>query len=218
MADNDQNQNNGNDGGGDDAADNTADRLFRREGIVSDVDLRVDVAAELSQSITEDEVVELDYKRVKIRGDASFVRGSRDRTVKGTHDRSVDNAETRAIGDFLGETVHGGVHYHAAQDVDIIMGGAYFNTIAGAYLRIAAWTDFLAWGGWLEVDVGRAEISAVMIRSHMFYMHNAGARVTLARTLIDDFVMRYELFGVRSKTYGTDLNIGAPGSGVDFEA
>ena len=84
---------------------------------------------------------------------------------------------------------------------EAIVGGAYTNTIAGPYLRLAGWVDFLAWGGWAEVDTIRAELSLLMIRSHVGYAHAAGVRLLMASRLVDDFQNRTENWSVIVRHY-----------------
>ena len=92
-----------------------------------------------------------------------------------------------------------------------MVGAAYANTIAGAYLRFAAWVDMMAWGGWVEADMSRAELSLLMIRSHMGYAHAAGVRATVAARLVDDFQARTENFGTLSITGAVYQEAGSPG-------
>ena len=122
--------------------------LFHREGAVSVADLRVDVAGNVSRTVAEDETIRLETKTLHARGNYSIARASRTRQVDGDYERHVEEAETLMIGAAVDEQVNGGVDYTAQLDADHIIGGAYVNTIAGPYLRIAAWADFLCWGGW----------------------------------------------------------------------
>ena len=118
----------------------------------------------------------------------------------------------------IDETVHGGVHQKAKYSAEAIIGGAYVNTIAGPYLRAAGWVDFMAWGGWAEIDMVRAELSLLMIRSHIAYAHAAGLRATLASRLVDDFQTRTENFGMLLESGGVYMDTGGPGGGVTMEA
>ena len=191
--------------------------LLRSEGLVSDADLRADVADEYARNIVGDEEISLESSEFKTRGTMTFSRGARSRTV-GKYTRTTDNDEILLIGDRVEETVAGGVHLKAKVSAEALIGGAYVNTIAGPYLRIAGWADFLVWGGWAEVDIVRAELSALMIRSHVGYAHAAGIRLTMAARLIDDFQTRTEYFGVLGQSGTTHQEAGAPGGGINNEA
>ena len=192
--------------------------LFRREGAVSVADLRVDVAGNVSRTVAEDEIITLETKTLHARGNYSIARASRTRQVDGDYERHVEEAETLMIGAAVDEQVSGGVDYTAQVDADNIVGGAYVNTIAGPYLRIAAWADFLCWGGWLEADLARIEVAGVMIRSYMSLAHAAGARVIAANKLVDDFVVRTETFGTFVTAAGQILYLASPGSGMTMES
>ena len=204
--------------GGDDEDDSKTARLFRREGLVSEVDLRVDTVKTMSRTILGDEKVTLDDLTQSVRGDFILTRGSRDWHVVGTFDRTTVGAEMNLIGAAVTEDVEGGVEINAATETQDIVGGAYAGTIVGPYLRISAWADFLVWGGWAEIDLARCEIAALAIRSNMFYAHMAGARITLASRLVDDFTARIENFGVVSDSQVSMMNIGGPGGTMTMEA
>ena len=191
--------------------------LFRREGAVSVADLRVDVAGNVSRTVVDDETVALDTKTLHARGNFTVASASRTRQVDGNYERHVEEAETLMIGAAVDERVNGGVDYTAQVDADNIVGGAYVNTIAGPYLRVAAWADFLCWGGWLEADVARIEVAGVMIRSYMSMAHAAGARVTAANKLVDDFLTRTETFGTFVTTAGQICHLASPGGGTVLE-
>ena len=194
-------------------------RLFRSEGVISDVDLRVDVAKDASRVVINDEAISLDEKSIHARGNYTITRGSRERRVHGDYERHVEYTDMYTVQHLgsIDERVEGGVSQHMKQGVDVILGGVYVNTIAGPWLRVCAWADFLAWGGWAEVDVCRVEISNASIRSHMFYAHACGARITAAAQLTDDFVARIENFGVFTDSTTAYSAIGSPGSGMTLE-
>ena len=200
------------DAGGDDYS-----HLFRSEALVSDVDLHVDVAANFSRYVAGNEDIEVDTDTVVARGPMTITRGARTRHV-GAYKRSTYWEEMVAIGERYEETVHGGVHQKALFAAEAIVGGAYTNTIAGPYLRLAGWVDFLAWGGWAEVDVIRSEMSLLMIRSHIGYAHIAGVRATAASRLVDDFWNRTENFATLCDNTGAYNDVGAPGGGITNEA
>ena len=193
------------------------DKLFRREGIVSDADLRIDVAKEISRVIMDDESVELDTKSTHVRGNLSLARGELDQQVAGAYSSKL-HGDTRMISDNVKEVVNGGVHLNAQLESETLMAGAYVNTLTGPYLRLCAWADFLAWGGWVEADLVRMEIAGVMLRAYWFYAHAAVIRMTRALILIDDFEKRFETFGFFMDQHMTALEVGSPGSGDTLEA
>ena len=201
-----------------DSAPRVRERLLRAEGLVSNAALRVDVAGTLSRLIGGDESVALESQRVHARGDCEISRGRRSRRVDGTYERSVGGADLYMIGSVIEERVDGAVDVHASLESEIVMGGAYVNTIAGAYLRVTAWADFLAWGGWVEADLARVEIAGLMVRSHMAYGHVAGARLVCASSIVDDFTTRTESFGVLNDNALTRFDLGSPGGGITVES
>ena len=190
---------------------------FRNEALISRADLRVDVAKDVSQLIEDDENIRLTSHDMHIRGNYVMKREGRDRQVTGNYERHVEESETFMIEEAVTEVVNGGVNLQATMESESIVGGAYLNTIAGAYLRIAAWSDFLVWGGWLEADVARIEIAGLAIRSYMYYTHAAGVRVSAVGRLVDDFVMRSENFGILSDSGSQTVHLGSPGSGQIME-
>ena len=194
------------------------ERLHHADGLVSNAALRVDVAATLSRLVGGDESVAVKSQSVHARGDCEFARGRRSRRVDGTYERSVDKADLYRIESVIEERVDGAVDVHTKVESEIILGGAYINTIAGTYLRVTAWTDFLAWGGWVEADLARVEIAGLMIRSHMTYGHVAGARIVCASSIVDDFTTRTESFGVLNDNALTRLDLGSPGGGITLES
>jgi len=191
--------------------------LFRMEGLVLDVDLRVDVAENFSRYVAGNEDIELDSDTVLASESITVTRGARTRRA-GAYQRHTHEEEILAIGERYTETVHGGVHQKALFAAEAIVGGAYTNTIAGPYLRLAGWVDFLAWGGWAEVDMIRSELSLLMIRSHVGYAHAAGVRMVVASRLVDDFWNRTENFMMMSDKTGAYNDTGAPGGGITNEA
>ena len=191
--------------------------LFRLEGLISNADLRVDVADRMSRFVAGDEDIEVDEDEITTEGNLAISRGARTRTA-GSYERFTHHEELFAIGESVKETVNGGVVQMAKFAAESIMGGGYVNVIAGPYLRLAGWTDFLVWGGFAEADVVRSELSLLMIRSHVGYAHATGVRLTLASRMIDDFVARVETFGMLTETGATFTDAGSPGGGVDNEA
>ena len=208
--------------GGAETAESTADaedysHLFRSEGLVSDVDLRVDVADSFNRYVAGNEHIEVDAFGLYVDAPIVVSRGSRTRHVD-SYKRVTLHEEMVMARERITETVHGGVHQKALFAAEAIVGGAYTNTIAGPYLRAAGWVDFLAWGGWAEIDTIRAELSLLMIRSHVGYAHAAGARLIMASRLVDDFQNRNETFAVSSIQTTTYTDAGAPGGGITNEA
>lgn len=191
--------------------------LFRNEGLVSDADVRIDVAENFTRYVAGNDDVSLETSMQGVNGSLAVIRGSRTRTV-GDYERVTDDDEMLSVGSSVRETVSGGVRLQALISAEALVGGAYVNTIAGPYLRLAGWVDFLAWGGWAEIDVVRAELSLLMIRSHVGYAHAAGVRMTLAARLVDDFQMRTERFGIFVQSGTTHQDAGMPGGGVHLEA
>ena len=207
---------NGGNGSNGSASDIDTTRLFRREGIISDADLRVDVAREISAMILGDERERLVNKTVRIRGNSATTAGSRERRVEGDFVSHVE-AETVQPASRIDETVLGRVDLRASLEAESIVGGAYINMITGGFMRMAAWVDYLIWGGWLEADVIRMEVGAGMIRAYMGYVHAAGLRVMAAATLVDDYSSRTELFGSCTDNTTGEEYLLAPGGGTSNE-
>ena len=191
--------------------------LFRREALVSSVDLRIDVADQFSRLVAGDDSIDVDVDELVADAPVAVSRGTRSRRV-GRYRRTTGHEELVTIGKRYDETVHGGVHQKTKLAAEAIVGGAYVNTIAGPYLRLAGWTDYLVWGGWAEADVVRAELSLVMLRSHFAYAHAIGVRSTMASRLVDDFQFRTETFGTLKESGLTHSDVGSPGSGVTNHA
>ena len=203
--------------------DNTSDaevefeKLFRSEGVISDVDLRVDVAGEMLQTL-EQESITLTDRSVHVRGDYLIGRGARSRTIDGMYTRAVEESDDFQVQSVIEERVTGGVDLKMDVEGEAIMAGAYVNTVAGASLRMTAWADFLVWGGWLEVDAIRFEIAGAMIRSYMVYEHMVACRVLAASKLVDDYVNRTELFVFFNDNTVSESHVWSPGSGEMLEA
>ena len=192
-------------------------KLFRREGIVSDADLRVDLAKTVSRIILDDESVDLDTKSTHVRGSLAIARGELDTQVVGNYSSTV-NSDMRMLTGKVKETVNGGIDLLAQLESETMMAGAYVNTLTGPYLRLCAWADYLSWGGWVEADLVRCEIAGAMIRAYWIYAHVVGARLLRAMILVDDFEKRIETFGVLVDMDLVDMKISSPGSGDTLEA
>lgn len=199
------------------SAQDRMDKLFRREGIVSDADLRLDVAKKISRVILDDERVDLDSRTTHVRGDATLSRGELDQQVTGHYAIKL-HGDSRIISDNVKEVVNGGVELRAQLESETLMAGAYVNTLTGPYLRLCAWADFLAWGGWMEADMVRLEIAGVMLRAYWIYAHAGVVRLTRALILVDDFEKRIETFGIFSDMHLTIMEARTPGSGDTLEA
>lgn len=191
-------------------------RLFRNEGLVSDADLRVDVARYVSRMIVDDAVADLDEACLHARGSLRMSRLSRARQVGGNYVSRLEGEHSNMVGQHVEERVHGGVDYRMQRDCDVILGGAYVNTIAGPYARLCAWADYMIWGGWLEVDTIRIEIADVMIRAFMFYCHAVLLRVALASNYVDDFLLRNENFGILFESHSSVIHLGGPGGSMEL--
>jgi hypothetical protein len=191
--------------------------LIRNEGLVSDAEMRIDVAKNYNRTVLGDEDVQLKSSVFGTNADMTLVRGARARSA-GSYEHVTHSDMLMTIGSSVNETVGGGVHLMARISAESMVGAAYANTIAGAYLRFAAWVDMMAWGGWVEADMSRAELSLLMIRSHMGYAHAAGVRATVAARLVDDFQARTENFGTLSITGATYQEAGSPGAGTYNES
>lgn len=193
-------------------------RLFRYECLISDADLRVEVADQISRTVGGDEKIDLEDSDLDVKGNSFISRLARSRTITGSYSYTSQASETWLIGDSVREEVSGGVKLHARVESEAIVGGAYVSSIVGPYLRICAWADFLCWGGWAEIDVARVELAAVMIRAYVFVAHAVGARVNLHRVYIDDISNRIESFGVFVNMTTNITDIGIPGAGDTLEA
>lgn len=191
-------------------------RLFRNEGLVSDADLRVDVARYVTRLIIDDAVVDLDEASVHARGNLRMSRLSRAREVAGNYVSRLEGEHTNMIGMHVEEQVQGGVDYRMQRDCDVIMGGAYVNTVAGPYARLCAWADYMIWGAWLEVDTIRIELAVTMIRAYMFYCHATLIRMAAASNYVDDFLLRNENFGMFMDSESSVIHLGGPGGSMEM--
>lgn len=189
--------------------------LFRSEAAISQMDLRLEVADRIERYVHEDEDIELTEKLVHAWDDLSFVCGSRTRTVEGNYERITDTTDIFLLDhDSFNEEVKNGVSVLATLESEIIMGGGYLGTFLGPFLKVCAWSDFLAWGGWAEADATRVETGNVMIRSLWNMAHVAGVRCLAAYNYMDDFVMRVENIGTMLDSQANITHIGTPGSGL----
>lgn len=194
-------------------------KQFRNEVLVSEGDLRLESAREVVRSVAGDEEVLLQEKSLHARGDFSYVRGSRSVEVFGDYNRDTHEAELYPLTlASVRETVRGNVEYTAELEGESIMGGAYSGMVLGPYLRMAAWADFMAWGGWIEVDISRVEIAGVMIRAMALYNHAVGIRIVNTTNLVDDWQVRNETFSTLVDRMTSVTHVGGPGAGTEVAA
>lgn len=191
-------------------------RIFRTEGVLAEADLRVDVGKIVQHVTALDEDTTLEERKAHFRGNYVIEHGDRDRVVTGHYENHAGN-ELLQAGTSVEEYVNGDVQLRAQVEAEAIVGGAYVNTITGVYLRLAAWADYLVWGGWAEADVIRCEIASIMIRSYMVYAHAVGARLSVAARFIDDFQTRTEVIGTLTEQYGDKVHLGSPNGGQTME-
>ena len=191
-------------------------KYFRTETLVTETELRVDVANSLHRTVLGDETVDTVTYETHLRGDFTEMAGERDRTAD-SYERSTDNSESVVIDRSYTETVDGRMTVKAALSAESLVGGTYTHTVTGAYLRLAAWCDQMAWGGWLEADLVRSEIAGMMIRSHVAYAHAAVARMSCASRIVDDFSYRQEHFDLFVPCHTVHNSVGVPGGGVIVE-
>ena len=194
---------------------------FRSEAMVSDGDLRLEVAKAVVRNVGGDEKVLLRGDRKShFFKDLQVVRDSRQHTIHGDYERKSDQSELTMLqnnGDYF-EVVAGGVHQHATLEAESIVGGAYNMNQVGIYLRMTAFCDFLAWGVWGEADVLRVEMSMYAIRAYMGYAHAVGHRLYMAGTLFDDWINRIENYGTFVDQQGDSTVLGGVGAIVQNEA
>ena len=194
-------------------------RILREEALVTDGELRVEVARVLQRSVTGDEDVKLYEKKISTRGAWSMTRASRSQTVEADYRQRTARTEILMFDGSYTETVEGGVYQNASVEAEHIVGGAYTGNWFGPILRTVAFCDFLAWGGWADADATRIEIAGLSIRAYMGYAHAAALRVIKAGALIDDWQARTETFGtfVDNQTDAILLG-GGPSGGKELHA
>ena len=192
-------------------------KYFRSETLVTETDLRVDVADSLHRTVLGNETVDTVTHKTHLRGKFAQIAGERNRTA-GSYERSTENGETYIIDETYKETVDGRMTVKAALSAESLVGGTYTNTITGAYLRLAGWCDTMVWGGWLEADFIRTEIAGMMVRSHVAFAHAALLRATIASRIVDDLTYRMEYFDLFIPCHTTYISAGVPGGGLDNES
>lgn len=193
-------------------------RIFRNEVMMSDADLRIEVAKEINRTISGDEVINLEEKTIRSQSMGEITRAGRKRVVGGTYTKKVQYQETMMIGQSIKEEVNGGVLLNAQQESQAIVGGLYTGTFVGPYVRICAMGDFLCWGGYVEADLSRIEIAGAQIRAYTFFACAVGARISKHSRYIDDTCLnRVETIGALTDTTTQVSSIGTPGAGQDME-
>lgn len=187
---------------------------FTRQVMITDGDIKVAVAKAVARHVDGDADIALEESHSTFWRDVQMVRAGRTRTVHGHYHRHAGKAEMFLVqkgGEYV-ERVAGGVYQHAQVEAESIVGGAYSANFVGGYMRIAAFADFMAWGGWAEADAVRMELSSVAIRSYMGYAHAVGARYVFAIHLIDDWIQRNEAFATLVDSYSEAITTGGPGA------
>lgn len=191
-------------------------RIFRRECLITDAELRVDVANEVLKTVIGNESISLESKSIVSKGNASVIRGNRERIVNGNYHSQANSVSYKVTGSVT-ETVTGNVNQFMKFEAEHIIAGSYNALYRGAYIRTSVWTDFLIWGGWLEVDVLRIEMTGMAIKSYAVYNHAIGARITLAGAFVDDQTFRNEYIGAAVLSAASKGELRAPGGGQVME-
>lgn len=191
-------------------------RILRQEAMVTDGDLRLEVARVFERAITGDEEVLLRKRQAYFRGPLSIQRRNRTMEVRGNYHQDTGRAEIFSFTGTVSETVQGGVYQQASVEAEHIVGGAYTGVWNGMVVCLAAWSDYLAWGGWADTDASRIEIVALSIRAYMGYAHLAAMRIIKSTMFIDDWQMRTETFGTLIDNYTSATKLGGPGSGTEL--
>ena len=194
------------------------DTLFRKEGLISEVDLRVDVTRNMSRTVKGEESIKLsEDKSIHSRGNYTVTRASRTRRVGGDYERSIATADNYTItGGQIFEQVDNGVNYVARQEQQIIMAGPYVNTVAGPAMHIGAWLDALIWGGYMEADGVRIELSATAVRSYMTSAHVSAMRIMRTNRLMYDIGTQTFNTTTKVKRRETYILVGTPGAKMEL--
>lgn len=170
--------------------------------LISDGDIKIEVAKAVQRHVEGDLHVDLSgNSESRFCGDLQQVRRWRKRVVHGSYNRYSDDSDMTMVTRSYKEVVVGGVHQHASVEGESIIGGAYVANHIGLFMRITAFADFMAWGGWVEADAMRVELSMIGIRSYMGYAHAAVGKQILAGNLFDDWVNRTETFGSLNESH-----------------
>ena len=202
------------------SAGTNLNHLFRGETAVTNIDLRLDVAARMVRQV-ESEDIEVNERNVNvwggIQGGIQQTRASRSIVVEGDYDRIIHNNEMLAMGDHIKEVVHGPASEHFKVESEAIMAGGYASLNTLPCKKLMAVADQLCWGGWVEADGVRVEITGVAFRSYIGRQHSTGARVVRGVTYIDDFMSRTEQFSNLNDHQANVVHAGTPASGMHVE-
>lgn len=196
--------------------DPDTERILRENALITDGELRIEVARVLERSVSGDETVLLRSRTARFHGGLQIARQSRATEVHGDYIEHTGSSNIIAMGDSMSETVNGGIFQQASVEAEHIMGGAYTGTWLGPILRTVAWSDYLAWGGWADTDATRVEMAGLAIRSYMGYAHTANTRVIKATSLIDDWILRTETFGTFIDNQLDAVVLGGPGGAKEL--
>lgn len=199
--------------------DDRLQRLFRGEKAVSSLDLRVDVADDFARATGSDDIV-VDERLVDVYGDLTCVRGDYELVVHGDYERDTDNQEIMVLTNgAVNEEVLGDYQAWFAFESEAIMGGGYTSFNAGLFVRTVGIVDHLCWGGWVEAEGARVDITGhSAFRMYFGYAHTVGARlVRVGRAYVDDFLTRNEHFGSLQDLQTSVTHTGSPGSGTVTE-
>ncbi len=182
--------------------------------LISDGDVKIEVAKAIQRHVGGDLHIDLKGSSESLFcRDLQQVRKWRRRIVNGSYTRNSGKTDMTLCNHTYKEVVVGGVQQHATVEGESIIGGAYIANHIGLFMRITAFADFMAWGGWAEVDAIRVELCLVGIRSYMGYAHAAVGKQILAGNLFDDWVNRTENFGSLNETH-TQVTILPSGPGA----
>lgn len=169
---------------------------YLSDKLVSSGDIKVEVGKAVQRRINGDLNIDLEGSSHSLYfHDLQEVRSWRDRVVHGSYDRISGHSEMMLVKKSYKEVVVGGVTQHASVEGESIIGGAYNANHIGLFLRMTAFADFMAWGGWAEADAVRVEMCMLGIRSYMGYAHKTMVKQVVAINLFDDWVNRIEKFG-----------------------
>ncbi len=191
-------------------------RILREEALVTSGELRIEVARIMQRSIIGDEDVLLHDEYARYRCPYQMTRKRRETVVNGSYHRHSSKTDMFRLTGSLTETVKGNIMQTAQMEAEHIVGGVYAGTWIGPFVRMVAYSDFLAWGGWMSVDASRVELIGLAIRSYMGVVQNMGMRIVKATTLIDDWQLRTENYGTFVDNQVDSIMLGGPGAGTQL--
>lgn len=191
--------------------------IFRAETMVTDVDLRLDVAARMLR-VADSEDIEVDERDVRVFGNMANIRGGREIVVDGDYARKVVQSNMTMLNKgYVKEEVRGATREQFSVESEAIMAGGFVAFNAGPCQRMLAMSDQLCWGGWVEVDGTRVDIAKFAFRTFIAYNHNVGIRMTRGHNYIDDYSIRRERFGTLRDEQKRSVHSGMPGSDLKQE-